>query len=195
MLTKQDDDELLECALVCLTLSIDYIVPRLVQHKHPLHYRRHISSMSWTQVYVGGLAKSVEPSDEYIEELLEDLFNLSSDGDAILWAGQGTTVVKRDDDGSCRGFAFLAFHSAEGASIVIDRINNTNTAGCGIASPDGVALHAELSNPKAKRPSKKKKEQNLPDMRIRRQRAAPIRKHPVITSSNGKRTNLGSKTK
>lgn len=150
--------------------------------------------MSWTQVYVGGLGKSIDPSDEDIEHALEDLFNLSSDGDDILWAGPGTTVVKRDDDGSCRGFAFLAFHSAEGASIVIDRINNnTNTAGNSIA--DGVALHAELSNPKAKKPYKKKKEQNLPDMRIRRQRAAPIRKHPVITSSNGKRTNLGSKTK
>ena len=35
----------------------------------------------------------------------------------------------------------------------------------------------------------------LPDLRLKRRRKKPIGKHPVIISSNGRRTNLGNKTK
>lgn len=150
--------------------------------------------MSWTQVYVTGLSQTVEPSDEEIEKLLDNRYNLSNDT-AVMWAG--CPLIKRDDStGVCRGFAFLSFYSADGAAIVIDRINNDP----GVEEADGLPrqLRAELSNPKkvAKKKSKaNNNDDDLPDLRFRRQRAQPIRKHPVITSSSGKRTNLGNKTK
>lgn len=153
--------------------------------------------MSWIQVYVTGLAVSLEPSDEDIEKSLEERYSLTSD--CILWAGPGTTMVKRDEEGLCRGFAFLAFYSTNGASAAINRINTHH----GIEMEDDgkdlsklpLLLRAELSNPKSGKKTPKKKEKYLPDLRLRKQRGAPVRKHPVITSSDGKRTNLGSKTK
>ena len=168
--------------------------------------------MSWTQVYLTGLSKSIEPSDEELESQLDVKYNLSNDG-AILWAGPGTTLIKRDDHGCCRGFAFLAFYSDDGAAMIIDRVNNCdnrqfmNDAGEhdeGAISemtkqqlPD--QLHAELSKPKAKKKgnggSGNKNNGDLPDLRLRRQRKAPIRKHPVIVSSNRKKTNLGNKNR
>ncbi|KAL7537043.1 hypothetical protein ACHAXR_007551 [Thalassiosira sp. AJA248-18] len=160
--------------------------------------------MSWTQVFVSGLPKSVDPSNEEIENMLDRRFNLTDDH-SLMWAGRDTTLIKRDESGSCRGFGFLTFYSAEGASIIVERINNESE---GSRSDDGseimvkeyaFQLKAELSNPKgAKERSKaksQKKDEHLPDVRLRKQRKAPIRKHPVITSSNGKRTNLGNKTK
>ena len=155
--------------------------------------------MSWTQVYVTGLSRSADPSDEEIEINLCKTYSLddadSSWGVPIMWAGAGSTLIKRDDNGCCRGFAFLSFYSKEGSLIVVDRINNT-----GKNDDDGIRLlRAELSNPKGGKEKKKKggnkKEEHLPDLRLRKQRTQPIRKHPVITSSDGKRTNLGSKTK
>ena len=146
--------------------------------------------MSYIQVYVKGLPKSVEPADERIESMLDERYGLSADDGTLVWAGRETTLVKRDDDGCCRGFAFLSFYSSEGAAVAVDRINTTN-------SEDG--LTAELSKPNktGKKDKKKKKEdgENLSDLRMRKQRKAPVRKHPVITSSNGKRTGLGNKTK
>ena len=181
--------------------------------------------MSWTQVYITGLDKSIDPTDDIIEQLLDKGYKLSND-DILCWAGYGTTLVKRNETtGTCRGFAFLAFFSKEGALIAIDRINNNCQAcdgeddannnnvdgkmvdGDSTISDDPklpTTLRAELSNPKNGNKSKKKKSNNnynggecsnLPDVRLRRQRAPPIRKHPVITSSDGKRTNLGNKTK
>ena len=167
--------------------------------------------MSWTQVHISGLSRSIDPSDEDIETMFESKYNLTNSDD-ILWAGPGTTLIKRDDKGSCRGFAFLTFYSTEGASTVVDRINNgiittdsmaVNKGGtCGgnnIARP--WQLRAELSNPKATKERKKGKDRqrgesnDLSDLRLRRQRKAPIRKHPVITSSDGSKTNLGNKTR
>lgn len=175
------------------------------------HVKHILESMSWTQVYVTGLSRSVEPSDEDIEKRLVDRYSLAAgvDSDGIMWAGEGSTLVKRDEMGACRGFAFLAFYSAEGASIVVDRMNTypgnesaqqgeeEDGGGHGDGSCIPLLLHAELSNPKAgKAKSKKKIEtQDYSDLRLRKQRKAPVRKHPVITSSDGKRTNLGNKTK
>ena len=177
--------------------------------------------MSWTQVYITGLDKSIEPTDDIIEQLLDKGYKLSND-DMMCWAGYGTTLVKRNETtGACRGYAFLAFFSKEGALVVIDRINNNcntcdddinNNVDGNIVDGDGTisdpnyklptTIRAELSNPKNGNKSKKKNSnnnggecKNLPDVRLRRQRAPPIRKHPVITSSDGKRTNLGNKTK
>ena len=177
--------------------------------------------MSWTQVYITGLDQSIEPTDDIIEQLLDKGYKLSND-DMMCWAGYGTTLVKRNETtGACRGYAFLAFFSKEGALVAIDRINNNcntcdndinNNVDGNIVDGDNTihypklptTLRAELSNPKNGNKSKKKKSnsnnnggesKNLPDVRLRRQRAPPIRKHPVITSSDGKRTNLGNKTK
>ena len=169
--------------------------------------------MSWTQVYVTGLARAINPSDEEIEAYLckryslTDAANSNSIGDDIaatinndnlMWAGEGSTLIKRDDSGCCRGFAFLTFYSVDGAMIVIDRINND--VGTSESDADRISLRAELSNPKGggknnKKSNKKNNEDNLPDLRLRRQRKQPVRKHPVVTSSDGKRTNLGNKTK
>ncbi|GFH59230.1 hypothetical protein CTEN210_15706 [Chaetoceros tenuissimus] len=137
---------------------------------------------SWTQVYVTGISKGIIPTDEEIEANLVKKYNLSDD-DSILWAGEGTTLIKRDAQGACRGFAFLSFYSLDSASVVIERIN-----------ADGI-LQAELSQPKEKKKKVDNDDKGLHDLRLRRQRKKPIRKHPVITSSNGKRTNLGNKTK
>ncbi|KAL7525274.1 hypothetical protein ACHAWF_001288 [Thalassiosira exigua] len=168
--------------------------------------------MAWVQVYVKGLPKSIEPSDEEIESLLDERYGLSSDG-SITWAGKETTQIKRDDGGCCRGFAFLAFYSAEGAAAAVDRINSFNGGAEGAQMGHGDAeegdgggssgrhlplrLSAELSKPKTSNKKKGKKEggEDLRDLRFRRQRKAPVRKHPVVTSSDGKRTNLGNKTK
>jgi hypothetical protein len=169
--------------------------------------------MSWTQVYVTGLARAINPSDEEIEHYLCKRYSLtdsagsSSSGDDtatnnLMWAGEGSTLIKRDDSGCCRGFAFLTFYSVDGAMLVVDRINNNNSD-CNNNDDDddnNVILRAELSNSKGgstkkKSNNKKNKEEDLPDLRLRRQRKLPVRKHPVITSSDGKRTNLGNKTK
>ena len=118
--------------------------------------------MSWTQVYVTGLARAVNPSDEEIEAYLckryslTDAANSNSIGDDntaatintdnLMWAGEGSTLIKRDDSGCCRGFAFLTFYSVDGAMIAIDRINNdVSTSESG---DDRISLRAELSNPK-----------------------------------------------
>lgn len=137
---------------------------------------------SWTQVYVTGISKGVViPTNEEIEANLVKKYNLSDD--SILWAGEGTTLIKRDAQGACRGFAFLSFYSLESANEVIERINAD------------VILKAELSQPKEKKKKVDSDDKGLHDLRLRRQRKNPIRKHPVITTSNGKRTNLGNKTK
>jgi hypothetical protein len=165
--------------------------------------------MSWTQVYVTGLPRAINPSDEEIEHYLCKRYSLTdtasgssgeddtttNNNNNLMWAGEGSTLIKRDDSGCCRGFAFLTFYSLDGAMMVVDRINNN--AECH-DDGDNIILRAELSNPKGstkKGNNKKNKEEDLPDLRLRRQRKLPVRKHPVITSSDGKRTNLGNKTK
>jgi len=156
-------------------------------------------------VYLTGLSRSVDPSDEEIEAMLDERYNLSNDT-TIMWAGPGTTLIKRDDKRCCRGFGFLTFYSAGGAAIVIDRINANAGGSVGSGSgtcsgfSEGVTLlRAELSNPKAAKERKKSSgsgsRNELPDLRLRRQRKAPIRKHPVIVSSDGKKTNLGNKNR
>mmetsp|Transcript_24468 Transcript_24468/g.70511 ORF Transcript_24468/g.70511 Transcript_24468/m.70511 type:complete len:170 (+) Transcript_24468:114-623(+) len=169
--------------------------------------------MSWTQVYLTGLPRTILPTDEQIESKLDEAYGLQQHHPSLLWAGAGTTLVKRDSrdsGGRCRGFAFLAFYSHEGAELAVERINtigieqyddndddNGKEAITGVASP--LRLRAELSQPKAKSKRGKSKSskggEDVSDVRLRRQRGAPIRKHPVITSSSGKRTNLGNKTK
>ena len=165
-------------------------------------------TMPWTQVYIGGLPRSLDPSDAEIEDILKERFGLSSEGGtSSSWAGPGTTIVKRDNDkGFCRGFAFLIFNSREGATSFVNMVNNSesnsnnerlSTTSIGERLPwDG--LKAELSQPKGAKKSTKKKQdqqQDLSDLRLRRQRKAPIRKHPVIVSSNGKRSNQGNKNR
>lgn len=163
--------------------------------------------MSWTQVYVSGLPQTVDPTDEEIESTLASTYNLTDTAQTILWAGPGTTLVKREDSagGECRGFAFLAFYSNEGAQIAVDRINggsdglmHDNGETATMAVTPTLQLKAELCKPKPK--SKKGKGADgsggdVSDIRLKRQRAAPVRKHPVIISSSGKKTNLGNKTK
>lgn len=151
--------------------------------------------MSYTQIHISGLNRSIEPSDEVIEQLLDDRYQLSESN--TLWAGVGTTLIKRDDQGVCRGFGFMSFYSKDGALCATDKINNyKDEDSMPMSTPQlPTSLHAEISNPKTKKKKKDNKEEDLSDIRLRRQRAPPIRKHPVITSSDGKRTNLGSKTK
>uniref|UniRef100_A0A7S4AHZ3 RRM domain-containing protein n=1 Tax=Pseudo-nitzschia australis TaxID=44445 RepID=A0A7S4AHZ3_9STRA len=167
--------------------------------------------MSWTQVYVRGLSRSLDPSDEEIENLLNERYNLTSD--TAMWAGPGTTLIKRDEMGFCRGYIFLSFYSAEGAAVVVDRVNGgcRNDNGSVSVNVDidietdtklPLQLHAELSNPKpkaknGKNANKGRNQDNSNDdhIRLRSKRKAPIRKHPVIISSNGTKTNLGNKTK
>ena len=160
--------------------------------------------MSWTQVYISGLPKSIDPSDEEIETFFDTRYNLTNDS-AVLWAGYGTTLVKRDDSGRSRGFAFLTFYSAAGASTIVDRIS-TESTNDGVGDSEisqellSLQLRAELSNPKAakernKKGGSKEGKGDMNHIRMKKHRGQPIRKHPVITSSSGKRTNQGNKTK
>jgi RNA recognition motif-containing protein len=177
--------------------------------------------MSWTQVYVTGLSQTTEPSDQALEGLFEARYHLSSTDSDMNWAGAGSTLVKRDKEtGQCRGYAFLAFFSAEGAAIAVERINSnqytddllvphrrdeaeevTDTAAAHGVQPQSLLplhLRAELSKPKSK--GKKKQTESgqqgdNSDIRLRRKRTAPARKHPVITSSDKSRTGVGNKTK
>ena len=175
--------------------------------------------MSWTQVYVTGLPRLPHTTDEEIEAALESRYGLSSssshssystDDDGVSsatavvmgWAGRGTTIIKRDDSGRCRGFAFLSFHSAEEASVAIERINNGNDDedDDGGQTPGRPKLRAEMSAAPSNKERRKKgsgKEDGdvLPDLRLKRQRKKPVCKHPVIISSSGRKTNLGNKTK
>jgi RNA recognition motif-containing protein len=156
--------------------------------------------MSWTQVYVTGLSRTVDPTDEKLEELLDKRYGLTAaDPHVVLWAGPGTTLVKREDDtGVCRGYAFLAFYSDEGAAIAVDRINSKSEIG-DESSGLPPQLVAELSKPKNRKQKKKPQDrdssENLPDTRLRRKRRAPVRKHPVIISSDRTKTGLGNKTR
>jgi hypothetical protein len=171
--------------------------------------------MSWIQVYISGLSRTIDPSDDDIETHLNTRYNLAPSEDVdsdnnnnnnanILWGGPGSSLIKRDDMGTCRGFGFLMFFSAEGASIVVDRINAYSKSvfaerGGGMMSADTsvlpLQLCAELSNPKSERKKTKKQDVQDTDLRMRRQRKAPVRKHPVIISSSGKKTNLGNKNR
>jgi hypothetical protein len=189
--------------------------------------------MSWTQVYVTGLSKSINPSDKEIENILNARYDLTGD-DNVMWAGSESTVIKRDEMGCCRGYAFLSFFSKEGATIIVDRVNseydnnakinndndnddnNSNTnGGCDTNTSTSTSnssgdiinnnfpfqqLKAELSNPKGAKDKNKNnkgttKSQDLPDLRLRSKRKKPIRKHPVIISSDKTKTNQGNKTK
>jgi RNA recognition motif-containing protein len=182
--------------------------------------------MSWTQVYVTGLSQTTDPSDEALEELFEARYHLSSTDTDMTWAGAGSTLVKRDKNtGQCRGYAFLAFFSAGGAAIAVERINsnhftyNVEPRNKGNEEEDTDAeadtdalpavqsksllplnLRAELSKLKSKgkkKPTGNSSEQqgDYSDIRLRRKRTAPARKHPVITSSDKSRTGVGNKTK
>ena len=198
--------------------------------------------MSWTQVYVTGLSKSINPSDMEIENILNTRYDLTDDDNNVMWAGFESTLIKRDAMGCCRGYAFLSFFSKEGATIIVDRVNNeynnnakihndnndnnnnnnnnNNTnGGCDTdtntspsPSPSNSSgdiinnnfplqqLKAELSNPKGAKDKNKNnkgttKSQDLPDLRLRSKRKKPVRKHPVIISSDKTKTNQGNKTK
>ncbi|MGK3734882.1 MAG: hypothetical protein ACI90V_001721 [Bacillariaceae sp.] len=188
--------------------------------------------MSWTQVYVTGLSKSINPSDKKIENILNVRYDLTDDdNNGVMWAGFESTVIKRDEMGCCRGYAFLSFFTKEGATIIVDRMNsenndndndnsnsNSNTnGGCDTSTSTSTSnnnnnnddminnnfplqLKAELSNPKGAKDKNKNnkgtaKNQDLPDLRLRSKRKKPIRKHPVIISSDKTKTNQGNKTK
>ena len=186
------------------------------------------SSSSWTQVYITGLSRSIRPTDDTIESMLAERYQLLSPVSSSCcggWAGYGTTIIKRDTEGKCRGFAFVSFHSNESATMFVDRVNNYysnsninknnnhtvldeeqgHATRITVDNDDGLLpshLHAEMSTP-GKKSNKnntsdataKKNSNDLPDLRLRRQRKQPVRKHPVIISSNGKRTNLSNSNK
>ena len=156
--------------------------------------------MSWTQVFVSGLARSVNPNDEDLEALLNARYGLTTSSENIQWSGQGTTLFKRDQAGMCRGFAFLSFQSLEGATIIVDRINGAYDSMVVVNEEEGhvlpLELRAELGKTKVKPRQKGRQEEvNLSNLGFRSKRKAPVRKHPVIISSDGKKTGLGNKTK
>ena len=166
-----------------------------------------MAQSTWTQVHLSGLPRSSAMSDTTIESLVSKKYGLDDGADAGIsslgWAGPGSTLVKRDEaTGHCRGYAFLTFHSREGATSFVDSVNDKQHET--LADDDSLPwgdIRAELSRPKkggnrgghAKKGAKQ--QTDFSDLRLRRQRKAPVRKHPVIVSSDGKRTNLGNKTR
>lgn len=130
-----------------------------------------------------------------------------------------------DDDCCCRGYAFLSFFTREAALIAIERINDSEYYNKNDVNDESIIhgrvvsnrrlpkLRAEMVNASSTTSSTKEKKQRncnkknddeknnasspslLPDLRLKRRRKKPIGKHPVVISSNGRRTNLGNKTK
>jgi hypothetical protein len=129
--------------------------------------------MSWTQVYVSGWPMQEDTSVESIEEKLK--FILHSD----TWAGEGSTILKQTRNGS--SYCFLSFLSFDGALAFVDILREFSGQNeCSVGR-----LKAEISQPKAKG-SKGKKSISAgaaDNVRLRRKRAPPIRKHPVKKSS------------
>jgi len=119
---------------------------------------------AWIQVHISGLPPTRQL--DTLEETLGKLFN--TDTTAWAWAGSGTTVLKQSRDGNS-SYAFAAFYSTEGALEAVELINKS-----------GGDMHAELSKPKEKQP---KKEISEGHVRLRRKRAPPAPKHPVVNSS------------
>lgn len=166
-----------------------------------------MAQSTWTQVYLSGLPRSRDISDTTIEVLISNKYGLDVDAadeaNLSLWAGPGSTLVKRDEaSGHCRGYAFLAFHSREGAASFMNNVNDKQGQHGTTTDDDRLPwgdLKAELSLPKkgnrGGQAKKGAKQTDYSDLRLRRQRKAPVRKHPVIVSSDGKRTNLGNKTR
>jgi hypothetical protein len=174
-----------------------------------LHYG--LSSICDSLLLTKNVAKDAETEIKAVKD----------EGSSRGWAGYGTTIIKRsltnDSDGDCccRGYAFLSFFTREAALIAIERINseyyinndynnnnnnknfssnNDSDDGNLVASTNQLPkLRAEMVN--ASTTATNETKQSLPDLRLKRQRKKPIGKHPVIISSNGRRTNLGNKTK
>jgi RNA recognition motif-containing protein len=132
---------------------------------------------SWTQVYVSGLPKTKLPEDERLEQLLQERYHLVQD-ELLTWAGQGSTVVKRSQDSVCRGYCFLAFLTQAGAQAAVKKINTDSQFN------DKSVIKAELSQPKTKKAFKSNVSS---DIRLRRYRAPPAPKHPVLKSSAPKK--------
>jgi hypothetical protein len=180
--------------------------------------------MACIQVYLTGLSESTSPDDEELEGLIVARYNLSADDITWAGPGT-TLIKRNGRTQVCRGYGFLSFLSSDGASIAVDKINafrgdeNDTTAihnqstdtslpsnsvtndDCGHDNVLPLQLRAELSKPKAntKKAQQKKsipeKQGDDSDIRLRRQRKTAVRKHPVIISSDKKKTGLGNKTK
>ena len=160
-------------------------------------------------MYIKGLSETVYPDNDHLDDLLEHRYGFSD----LTWAGPGSTIVKRSADGACRGYAFVSFLTPEGAAQAVVQINeyaviDQHRVLPTIDTVDGdessqqlpVSISAALctSKPKKKKEQKSATSQQHKSSdytRFRRQRGAPVRKHPVIRSSDGTRTGLGNKTK
>lgn len=130
--------------------------------------------MSWTQVHVAGLSPLTtrESFDESVVNLLED--------DATTWAGPGTTIVKQTTTKD-KCYCFVAFHTLTGALVAVERINGYTGDDVQLMN-----LQAALSQKAAKKKkgsSAPSASSNLADVRMRRKRAPPAPKHPVVKSS------------
>jgi len=147
--------------------------------------------MSWTQVHISGLpADTNDIPDDEIEQALSLRYTLENE--AYTWAGAGTTIVKRGASKYC----FLVFFTTEGADLAVSHINNND--GCGgkallettsvshYTLPVGLRLCAAISQPKKQKKSKKQDDpgSNHSQLRMRRMRAAPSRKHPIEKRKN-----------
>lgn len=152
-----------------------------------------------------------------VEYFLTLQYHLTCDA-PYYWAGPGSTVLKQTKmkGGSGSYYAFLAFFTIDGARQAIETINNNynnnhnnhnhnNNSNNQHESASAEQLHAELCQPKPKkttskngsvRSSNSNTNNNIDHhVRLRRQRKAPVAKHPVRISSSGKKTNLGNKTR
>lgn len=157
-------------------------------------------------MHLSGLPESINCPDEELELAISLRYNLDDEACNYTWAGPGTTVIKRDDDlNLCRGYCFLSFFTTQGAALAVNQINNggsgtemkTTTMPVGNYNlPRSVRLCAEISQPKKRNKNKSKKTNkstseyndksgnHISELRLRRRRAAPTRKHPVNVRKN-----------
>jgi hypothetical protein len=135
--------------------------------------------MSWTQVHISGLSASTSQDSLELEIQESSLFD-----EATAWAGPGTTILKQTNNGGI--FGFLAFHSLEGALSAVERINayDGNDACSSFTN-----MHAEVSNKskKTKKVAVHSCSDNHSDLRLRRMRAKPAPKHPVLNHSGSRK--------
>jgi hypothetical protein len=124
--------------------------------------------MSWTQVYVSGMA--IDATVKSVEATLAPVLVVSDSS----WVGEGSTVVKCSQTHNTV-YCFLAFLTLEGAAAAIDRIHNNFL---------DLGWDAELAQPKPKKMPRKETDCTTEKcVRLRRKRAPPAPKHPVLKSS------------
>lgn len=99
------------------------------------------------------------------------------------WAGEGSTIIKETRSGD--KFCFLAFLSEEGSIRAVSLLNDYNGSDATLSNL--IAAASTKKKNTSKQSSEKSRNRDADDVRLRRKRAQPQRKHPIKNHSAPKR--------